>query len=166
MKKRIRIIKLIFRLLNLLVSVWTAALVLQTQMKYISTKDVVINGRTAWAANTTLWSSYLMTLTSVFSVVINTVTILCYCRGTKSANAVSSVGGYISIFLWVVHLVLWTATTVAYRMQYNTGRDLWGWSCGYGADAIQEEFKQVINFDKWCTVQVSFFLLNDRIPLL
>ena len=38
----------------------------------------------------------------------------------------------------------------------KTGEDLWGWTCSPKAQGIQGEFDEVIDFDQYCGIQVSY----------
>lgn len=37
----------------------------------------------------------------------------------------------------------------------RTGSDLWGWTCSDKADSIQAEFAALVNFSRFCDIQVS-----------
>lgn len=59
---------------------------------------------------------------------------------------------------------VWAAAVCVYRMQkdrHGVSNDLWGWTCSSHADSIQADFEGVINFEKFCSVQVCFLLLSD-----
>lgn len=64
-----------------------------------------------------------------------------------------------SVFAWLDMLGnagVWVAAAVMYRTEKNKhGRsdDLWGWTCSPAARAIQREFVEEIDFDKYCNVQ-------------
>jgi hypothetical protein len=52
-----------------------------------------------------------------------------------------------------VHVIVWGVSVGLYKYA-NTGKDLWGWSCGDAADEIQDEVKSFLDFGKLCTMQV------------
>ena len=68
---------------------------------------------------------------------------------------VDDITGYINYAMLAGQLIAWAVVTGLFKMA-NTGRDLWGWSCGTESDKIQEEVQSFLNFGQLCTVQVSF----------
>ena len=75
--------------------------------------------------------------------------------GVGHANAVSNTVGTAGTVLECgAHLIVWIGTTAAYRVG-RTGNDLWGWTCSDKADSIQEEFAAVVDFSRFCDIQVS-----------
>ena len=57
------------------------------------------------------------------------------------------------------HVAIWIGVSSAYRIGKD-GNDLWGWTCSPKAQKIQGEFRDVINFERFCSIQVSLLLAN------
>ena len=74
--------------------------------------------------------------------------------GVGAANKTYSVFSYIGYIMLAAHVVVWAVAMGLFKMA-NTGKDLWGYSCGPESDAIQEQVKSFVDFGKLCTLQVS-----------
>ncbi len=90
---------------------------------------------------------------SLVTLVLNIFTICAYFRGIDNANTTSSVASYIGYAMLAAHVLVWAVSMGLFKMA-NTGKDLWGYSCGSQADAIQEEVMSFLDFGKLCTTQV------------
>ncbi|KAL9095489.1 MAG: hypothetical protein Q9165_002360 [Trypethelium subeluteriae] len=174
LKYRIRLLKLFARLLSLLLSLTTLSPLSLTFHKFLTTKDVfrTVDGqsRTAWNANTKLWPMYMYLALAAIATAFNLAIMLAYCWGVRQANRASTVAGWFSGAVIVGHVVVWAVGASLYRVGKDEGehaRDLWGWTCGLGAQKIQNVFAQEINFGRYCNVQVSRSLLClDMVVLL
>ena len=133
---------------------------LQTQNTYrdvTNAQGKTVN-RTAWAKSTKAWPTWMYFAVAVGSVVLNFITVFSYKFGVEKANKVSYIT---SIFTWVImlgNLVVWSIAAALYRTEKDKNgksNDLWGWTCSAAARAIQKEFAHEVNFDMYCTVQVS-----------
>ncbi len=125
--------------------------------KYYTTKNHNAHGTSIWASPTMLWPTFMLLAVSLVTVVLNIFTICAYFRGVEKANTTSSVAGCIGYALLAVHVLVWAVSIGLFKMA-NTGKDLWGYSCGSQADAIQEEVQSFVDFGKLCTTQVSLVL--------
>ena len=163
LKRNIRVFKLVSRFLTFLLSIYTTysqAAVLHT---FLTTRGTFINGRNAWAHNTVLWPTILLLSTSGVTLLISIVVLASYFLSTKHANQTNNTVGTAATLAEVsAHITVWITAAIAYRAG-NTGRDLWGWTCSDGSDAIQSEFQAVVNFNTYCNLQVS---LGFQVPLL
>jgi hypothetical protein len=54
----------------------------------------------------------------------------------------------------LVHFLTWAAVAGVFRA-LRSGRDIWGYTCGATADAVQEQVKSFVDFGKLCMMQVS-----------
>ena len=123
-------------------------------VKFYTTKNhKVANNMSIWGASTTLWPTFMLLAVALVTLVLNIVTICAYFRSVEKANSTNNVAGYIGYGLLAVHVLVWAVSMGLFKMA-NTGKDLWGWSCGAGADAIQEEVISFVDFGKLCTTQV------------
>lgn len=96
------------------------------------------------------------------SVILNFGTVFSYKFGVDKANVASYVT---STFSWVImlgNLIVWSVAAGMYRGEKDKNgksNDLWGWTCSAAARAIQKEFADDVNFDRFCNVQVCFLRL-------
>jgi len=139
-----------------------------TLFKYYTTKNHVIPSTSTnpWANPALLWPTFVLMGISLITFFMNLVTLIAYCCGVGSANKTytcSSVIGY--IFLGV-HVVIWFVAAGAYKVANvkGNGKDLWGYSCGDEADAIQAEVQSFLDFGKLCTMQVCLFPFFLSLP--
>lgn len=134
-----------------------------TLIKFFATKDVVrgVNGqsRTAWAHDTITWYTYMYFAIATISLVLNSAIMIAYMRGIRHANRAASVASIWSTAVLIGHITVWAVSSALYRYgkepKDGKFRDLWGWTCSPAAQKIQEIFKDQINFDQYCNVQVS-----------
>jgi hypothetical protein len=139
-----------------------------TLSKFLSTKDTyrtvtLPSGqsirRTAWAKDTRAWPTWMYFGVATTSVLLNFCTVFSYRFGVDKANAASYVT---STFSWVVmlgNLIVWSVAAGMYRCEKKTN-DLWGWTCSAGARAIQKEFAEDVDYDRFCNVQVGCIAKN------
>jgi len=152
-KKRIRIVRLISRIGSLLVNAFLVGSLSYTLAKYYLTKDHVISGNLhPWATPTVLWPTFMLLGIATLSFFLSLITICAYACGIGAANKTHSCASYIGYVLMGVHVIVWGVSVGLYKYA-NTGKDLWGWSCGDTADKIQDEVKSFLDFGKLCTVQ-------------
>ena len=166
MKRRIRTFRFIQRLLSAVLSVLVAGTMTFALVKYYTTKShTAANHMPVWGTAPTLWPTFMLLAVALITLVLNVVTICAYCRSVEKANSTDSVAGYIGYGLLAVQVLAWAVSTGLFKMA-NTGRDLWGWSCGATADAIQAEVMSFLNFGTLCQTQVSLSrsLLCSRGP--
>jgi hypothetical protein len=122
--------------------------------KYFLTKNHVIAGNVhPWATPTTLWPTIMLLAISVITFIMNLITLCTYICGVGAANKTSSFFAYIGYILMAVHVAVWAVAAGLFRMA-KAESDLWGYSCGGQADAIQEQVKSFLDFGKLCTLQV------------
>ncbi|MCJ1225297.1 hypothetical protein MMC12_001946 [Toensbergia leucococca] len=125
-----------------------------TLHKYLSTRDIIVSGRNAWAKDTSTWPTIVLLSASSFTFLFSIVTLAAYLisvRAANTANNVCTLGGLIEL---VAHMVAWISTAALYRFGKNV-HDLWGWSCSEKAQNIQGEFRDVVDFSRFCTIQVG-----------
>jgi hypothetical protein len=138
-----------------------------TLHKFISTKDVfkmVVKAdgshvsRTAWAKDSKVWPTWMYFLIAAISVLLNFIILFSYKFGVEKANKAAVVA---TTFTWVVllgNLIVWCVAASLYRTEKDKNgksNDLWGWTCSAAARAIQKEFADQVDFDRFCNVQVS-----------
>lgn len=135
LKYRIRVLKLVSRVIALIMSITTLVPITMTLVKFLLTKNTtfVVDGkeRTAWAADTTTWYTYMYFGVSLISAVFNLVIVVAYCRGVKKANHVAEVASWWSYTVLAGHVVVWIVSAAIYRYGKEPVagkfRDLWGW---------------------------------------
>ena len=123
--------------------------------KYYSTRGIIIGGRNAWARDTKIWPTALLLGTSILTLLISLITVGLYCKGVSAANKANYTIGTVAIIAEVgTHMALWIGVSTAYRAGKDE-HDLWGWTCSPKAGVIQGQFIDVINFERYCNIQVS-----------
>ncbi|KAH0537263.1 hypothetical protein FGG08_005925 [Glutinoglossum americanum] len=154
LKKRIRILRIVSRICTAIFSTVVAVMMGMSIHKFSSTKNIYINGRTAWAKNTKLWPTVMLFSVAAVTVTFNLIILVAYLRSVKTANRVSTVSSIFGVLVFGGHVVVWVSAAALYRYGKDTNgvhNDLWGWSCSKGADKIQSTFHSVVNFDRLCT---------------
>ncbi|KAF2827729.1 hypothetical protein CC86DRAFT_290670 [Ophiobolus disseminans] len=171
LKARIRRLRIFSRVLAFLISIGVLIPISMTLAKYLSTRNTFrtftsVSGqpitRTAWAKDTRAWPTWMYFAVAAVSVVLNFSTVFSYKFGVQRANLASYVT---SSFSWVVmlgNLVVWSVAAGMYRGEKDKGGksdDLWGWTCSAAARAIQKEFAEEVDFDRFCNVQsISWYI--------
>jgi hypothetical protein len=96
---------------------------------------------------------------AALTFIMNFIVVCSYLCGLNAANKTSSITGYISYVLLAVRVVAWAIAAGLYQ-KANTGNDLWGYSCGDRADAIQDEVQSYLNFNNLCLTQVNLLTIS------
>lgn len=169
-KRNIRVLRLVSRILALILSVLVFIPIVMTLIKFLTTKDTFrlaentegeIVNRTAWAANSKVWPTYVYFGIAALSLVLNLGIMIAYLRNVKSANTAATIG---TVFTWLVmtgNAAIWIAGAVMYRVERGyegKNEDLWAWTCSEPAMRIQEQFEEV-HMRRYCNLQVSLLSL-------
>lgn len=133
LKYRIRLLRIISRVLATIISAATLAPLTMTLIKFIQTRDQVLTvdgeQRTAWAAGTRSWYTYLYFAISAVSFILNAAILISYCGGTKKANRASMISGWFHGFIMAGNIIVWIASVAIYRYgkipQDGRFTDLW-----------------------------------------
>ncbi|KAK5133025.1 hypothetical protein LTR08_008230 [Meristemomyces frigidus] len=163
LKQRIRVLKLISRIVAAIMSAVTLAPLIMTLVKFFQTKNVyfTVDGveRTAWAADSITWYTYMYTGVAAVSFVLNSAIMIAYTRGVKQANAADKINSYWSHLIQFGRIVVWAVSAGIYRYGKepvnSKFRDLWGWTCSTAANELQTVVTN-INYNRYCNVQVMF----------
>lgn len=147
--------RFISRLISSVLNAVMISTLAYTLFSYFTTRSHQVDGTSIWGASPTIWTSVVLLAVSALTFVLNIITLISYCRSVKAANKVSTVTSYVSYAFLALHFVAWIAASAAYKI-YQTGQDLWGYSCSPKADSIQGAVKEIVNFDQLCTLQVSY----------
>lgn len=168
LKARIRRLRVISRVLAFLISIAVFIPITLTLHKFLTTQntyhdvagpDGSTTRRTAWAKDSKVWPTWMYFLIAGVSLLLNFVILFSYKFGIETANKAAMVA---TTFTWVVmlgNLVVWSVAASLYRTEKDKdgkSNDLWGWTCSAAARAIQKEFAKEVDFDRFCSVQVSF----------
>ncbi|KAI9772762.1 MAG: hypothetical protein M1839_002307 [Geoglossum umbratile] len=158
LKKRIRIMRIVSRSCTAIFSIAVTVMMAMTLEKFRTTRNVYIDGRTAWAKNTKLWPTIMLFCVAAITLIINLVILIAYLRSIKAANRISTLSTIFGLMVFGGHVVVWVSVAVLYRWGKDTNgvsNDLWGWTCSQGADKIQESFRNVVNFQAVCNRSVG-----------
>jgi hypothetical protein len=127
--------------------------------KFASTKNTIVGGRNPWARNTKLWPTIMLFSVAAVTLILNLVIVIAYFRSFKAANRASTISAIFGVFVFGGHVLVWISAAALYRYGKDTNgisNDLWGWSCSRGAEKIQSQFQDVVNFDHLCSSSVRF----------
>lgn len=161
LKRRIRTLRFFARLLTFLLAICVLVPISMTVYKFMTTKNTLRDvlqpdgstlRRSAWALNSTTWPTWMYFGIAVSGVLLNAIVLLSYLRSVRGANIVATVEATFSTVVLVAQVVVWIVTVTLYRSEKKT-EDLWGWTCSAVARTLQEEFSDVVKFNKWCQVQ-------------
>ncbi|CZT18689.1 uncharacterized protein RCC_04533 [Ramularia collo-cygni] len=164
LKSRIRWLRVLARALATLCSVATLIPLIMTVVKFLQTRNIQynVNGaiRTAWAAETVTWYTYMYTAVAAVSFLLNFVVMVSYLRSVRSANKADQIATYWSWATIVSHVVIWAVAAGLYRYGREPvdgkSKDLWDWTCSHSAAELQQVLTSV-NFAKYCKVQTSSY---------
>ncbi|KAK0119995.1 hypothetical protein ONS95_011416 [Cadophora gregata] len=149
LKHRIRYLRLLSRLAGTGIALTTLSQEGQTIHSFLSTQDTMRGGRGPWAKQTEIWSSVMMFALSLITALLGFGIIIAYFFSIKAANTIAGIQGGIGMTVDIMHLAIWIALAIAYRVAKN-GKDLWGWACSPIAQNIQPNFEGIVNFKNVC----------------
>jgi hypothetical protein len=117
--------------------------------------------RTPWHAHSRVWPTYSYFGVAALSTLLHALTLASYTCSVRAANRASLLT---TVVMWAEHaanLGVWASAAAIYRAEKNKGGvsdDLWGWACSEGAQAIQAQFADDVDFERSCTTQsVAWF---------
>ena len=154
-----------------ILSLATLVPLLMTIAKFVSTRNVYfdVDGqqRNAWANKSITLYTFVYTGLTSLSLLLDISVIVAYFseQGIRNANRTALAS---SIWSWATllsNIVIWSISVSIYRY----GREpvdgkykgLWGWTCSSAAHDLQDVLPSV-DFDKYCTIQVSASLLKSE----
>jgi len=166
MKRKIRRLRVIQRILNLIVSTVVLGIMVNAYVTFANNRTFQSGGQTIaiYPVNPITWPTYMMIATGAVSILFNASIMIAYCWGVGSANKVSQWGSYWNYLMHVVNIGVWIATSTTFQMvkgaadEVPPARDIWGWTCSNATDALSAEFQNLpVNFNLQCqSQQVSF----------
>jgi hypothetical protein len=162
MKRKIRLMRLIQRVLNLILSAIVLGIMVNTYVTFANNRTVQSGGQTIplYPVNPITWPTYMMIATGAVSILFNSVVMTAYCWGVSAANRINQYAGYYSYLMHVVNICVWAGTTTAFKMLQGgpsdnpPPRDIWGWTCSDAVDKLVSQVKSTVNFDLQCQTQV------------
>ncbi|KAH0565529.1 hypothetical protein GP486_001083 [Trichoglossum hirsutum] len=158
LKRRIRVLRIISRVCTAIFSLAVTVMMAMSLHKFSSTKNTFINGRNAWARNTKIWPTVMLFCVAAVTLILNLAIVIAYLRSFKAANRASTITSIFGAFVLGIHVLVWIAAVTLYRWGKDTNgisNDLWGWSCSQGAEKIQNQFRDVVNFSRLCNSSAS-----------
>jgi hypothetical protein len=168
LKHQIRLLNLLSRVLSTILSLATFVPLAMTTQKYFTTRNIFHAApdpkdpgatiqRTAWALNSKIWPTYMYLAVATLSLIMNASTLVAYLKSVKAANSVAKVQGWFSKAIMAINVIIWAVSVAVYRYEKDLGgvpNDLWGWTCSPQARELQKIFKDEVQFNTYCTVQV------------
>ncbi|MCJ1287699.1 hypothetical protein MMC26_007051 [Xylographa opegraphella] len=159
-KRRVRVLRFVSRLTSTALSAYMVGSMAFALSMYFTTRDRTISGGGhPWAPDTVLWPSYMVLAIATVTMLMNLITMCFYCCGVDAANKSSRIMGYLGYLVVAVHVVVWAVTAGLFKMA-NVGNDLWGFSCGPNADAIQDQVQSFLNFNNLCMIQTGTWVVT------
>lgn len=157
-KKLIRILRFLSRTTSLVLSGIMIGFLSYSLANYARTADRLVADKHIWGETTPLlWPTYLILSISCVTLVMNSLTLVAYIWGFGAANKTDDITTWIVWILLGSEVVVWAVSSGIYKVT-DTGKDLWGRSCGIHkadkAGKLSPEVKSFINFGKVCHCQV------------
>lgn len=121
---------------------------------YLTTKnetgqDEVKGMLKPWPPDPKTWPTYLLLASSGLTFVGAIFSLVRNCLSSRSKIA-------FRLIYYLIHIALWVAVTIFYRLG-RTGDDLWGWSCDMVGGTREKLFKDILNYDAMCRIQVRYW---------
>jgi hypothetical protein len=140
-------------------SVVVTGIMAYTFERFATTKNVTINGAVAFGKDPKVWPTIMMLAIGVITMCFNFAILIAYSCGYQAADRVASRSKYLTLLHTIGHLIAWIVAATTFK-KASTGRDIWAFACSDApADVqIQEKFQGIVNYDRLCTVNVSFDL--------
>lgn len=86
----------VIRLLSTIMSGYCFGSMLYALITYYNTKNKMLsNGQHPWSPDTVLWPTYLVLATAALTLLMNTITMCLYFKGSAAADRSDSISGYI-----------------------------------------------------------------------
>jgi len=151
-KRCLRIANIATKIITILFSSIMFAIMIYTAITFQTTKGKIRGGRTPWPQDPKVWPTYMLLAGSGFTMLLSIATLFAYCCVDKVKTSWK-----FTVVKYVVHICVWIMISAIYRYEKSTGgtaNDLRGWSCSDKADAIQRDFRGMVNFGPLCTMQV------------
>ena len=86
--------------------------------KFLTTRNIIINDRSAWAAHTTIWTTILLLVVSVVTAIVSSVILGSYLSsgGVKRSNRVNATAGMgMTVVGSIAHMLVSLVATATYR---------------------------------------------------
>jgi len=128
-----------------------------TLISYFTTRHHTLDDTTRiWGAQPKLlWPTYLILSVSSLTFVLNAATLIAYICGISAANKTGDITIYVGYFMLSVEVVVWAVSSALYKVT-DTGKDLWGYSCGKKANKeVLRKAQSFVDFGTLCSTQVS-----------
>ncbi len=154
LKKALHVGKIVTKVLTAMFATVTFASSAYITINFQTTNNNFVNGRTAWPANPKPWPTFMFLAVSGVTLVLSFVTLFSYCRCYHRARR----SWKLTVAKYAIHIGVWIIASAIYRIEKGlngNNNDLWGWSCSDKADAIQDEFNGIANFNVLCNIQAS-----------
>jgi hypothetical protein len=162
-RRHLKVVVLISNIISTGLSAYMALTMAYMTVRYLQTKDKTAYNKqnvlvTPWAKNTQVWPTYLLLASAAMTLLGAVLTLVKFCVSKRSRFV-------FKLLYYVVHVALWVAVTVLFRVG-KTGNDLWGWSCDMVGGEREQLFKDVINFEVLCKIQVCQYRLTRGLEAL
>ncbi|MCJ1233430.1 hypothetical protein MMC14_001386 [Varicellaria rhodocarpa] len=167
-KHVIRVLRFLARFVTFFLAFSNTATQSVVLHKFLTTRNIIINDRNAWAAHTTIWTTILLLVVSVVTAIVSSMILGSYLSsgGVKRSNRVNATAGMgMAVVGSIAHMLVSLVAAATYRGG-KTGHDLWGWTCDAKAQEIQPEFKEVIDFNHYCGIQSASWYVSLAMAVL
>lgn len=153
-RQRLKLIRLVSQSATVLFAGIMFAFMIYVFARFLATKDLKADGRTAWAKQSKVWPTIMLLAGAAFTLAASVLDLFAFCICFEKFEYSKWITGV----RYVVQVSVWIVLTVVYRVEksrHNVNNDLWGWSCANENSAVQAAFKDVLDFKTLCNIQVS-----------
>jgi hypothetical protein len=118
-----------------LTAIFSTVIIALTLVKFNSTKNVA----GAWPANPLLSPTIVLLAMACLTCVADIITVFVHCCHGKVVDSMARAVAKIRAVMGFLQAIATAAGTGYFKIANNNsnGNDLWGWSCSYAADAMQ-----------------------------
>ena len=154
-KRWLKILKATIEAITIIINIVIFGIMVWVNVEYYRTKDDTVDGDDFWPVHTKVWPSIMLLAASFVTLVVSIGTLIAYCVNFKRARG----SWKVTIAKYVLSVAAWIVISTIYRIE-KKHTDIWGWSCGDKAAAVQVASHGKVNFSGLCSLQVRAFPQN------
>ena len=162
-KTRVRLAKMCLRVTNFSCSLIVLAMLSTVFTIFNATRALPKRGNASpWAKNQQIWPQIVLLSIACVSLVACIAIFYAYWKGGhRRAEKATIYYTVFSVIFFTFSIVIWAigAGVLNQAKKDGNGQDMWGWSCKEGKR--KEIFKEEVDYDLVCRLQVSFTLLSS-----
>jgi hypothetical protein len=164
MKRKIRRLRIIQRMLNLIISIVVLGFMVNAYVTFANHRTIQSAGQTIpiYPVDPITWPTFMMIAAGAVTTLFSASIMIAYCWGVSAANRVTKWASYWGYFAQVAHIIIWIATSTTFQMVQGPSdsvpppRDIYGWTCSNASDTLSIEYILPVNFNLQCETQVYY----------